>query len=96
MSNEEYILRASIDNESTTFQASDTAAGYLIPEVWSRKIEEFAKANIVLAQLGVTNTELLGNPGDTVNIAIDAELTVKSYIVPGLGDAGDLAYGGKE
>jgi len=27
--------------------------------------------------------------------AIDDELTVKSYIVPGLGDAGDLAYGRK-
>jgi len=75
MSNEEYILRASIANEATTFQASDTAAGYIIPEVWSRKIEEFAKANIVLAQLGVINTELLGNPGDVVNIAVDAELT---------------------
>lgn len=28
--------------------------------------------------------------------AIDAELTAQSYIVPGLGDAGDLAYGTKE
>ncbi|MBT3208374.1 MAG: uracil phosphoribosyltransferase [Bacteroidetes bacterium] len=28
-------------------------------------------------------------------IAIDDELTAKSYIVPGLGDAGDLAYGSK-
>jgi len=28
--------------------------------------------------------------------AVDDELTVKSYIVPGLGDAGDLAYGSKE
>lgn len=27
--------------------------------------------------------------------AMDAELTSKSYIVPGLGDAGDLAYGEK-
>ena len=27
--------------------------------------------------------------------AIDNELTAKSYIVPGLGDAGDLAYGSK-
>ncbi|MDR2586202.1 MAG: uracil phosphoribosyltransferase [Prevotellaceae bacterium] len=27
--------------------------------------------------------------------AIDEELTVKSFIVPGLGDAGDLAYGEK-
>jgi len=28
--------------------------------------------------------------------AIDDEMTVKAYIVPGLGDAGDLAYGKKE
>lgn len=28
--------------------------------------------------------------------AIDEELTAKSYIVPGLGDAGDLAYGDKK
>ena len=28
--------------------------------------------------------------------AIDSELTPRSYIVPGLGDAGDLAYGSKE
>ena len=27
--------------------------------------------------------------------AVDDELTAKSYIVPGLGDAGDLAFGGK-
>ncbi len=35
---------------------------------------------------------------DTVSIwvgAIDTELTAQSYIVPGLGDAGDLAYGVK-
>jgi uracil phosphoribosyltransferase len=28
--------------------------------------------------------------------AIDDELTAKAYIVPGLGDAGDLAFGNKE
>ncbi len=28
--------------------------------------------------------------------AVDDELTAKAYIVPGLGDAGDLAYGDKE
>ena len=27
--------------------------------------------------------------------ALDEELTAKSYIVPGLGDAGDLSYGAK-
>jgi hypothetical protein len=28
--------------------------------------------------------------------AVDKELTSRSYIVPGLGDAGDLAYGSKQ
>jgi uracil phosphoribosyltransferase len=28
--------------------------------------------------------------------AVDAELTAKAYIVPGLGDAGDLAFGEKK
>ena len=38
-------------------------------------------------------------PSDKVTLwvaAIDEELTSHSYIVPGLGDAGDLAYGEKE
>jgi uracil phosphoribosyltransferase len=37
-------------------------------------------------------------PANTVIWAgdIDNELTPRSYIVPGLGDAGDLAYGSKE
>jgi len=36
-------------------------------------------------------------PKDTLYYvgAIDKELTAQSYIVPGLGDAGDLAYGAK-
>lgn len=28
--------------------------------------------------------------------AVDDEMTAQSYIVPGLGDAGDLAFGRKE
>lgn len=38
-------------------------------------------------------------PGDKVTLwvaAIDEELTSHSYIVPGLGDAGDLAFGDKK
>lgn len=36
-------------------------------------------------------------PKDTLYYvgAIDKELTAQSYIVPGIGDAGDLAYGPK-
>ena len=36
------------------------------------------------------------NPGADIWVgALDEELTAKSYIVPGLGDAGDLAFGPK-
>ena len=38
-------------------------------------------------------------PGEHITLwvaAIDEELTSRSYIVPGLGDAGDLAYGKKK
>jgi uracil phosphoribosyltransferase len=38
-------------------------------------------------------------PQDNVTIwvcAVDEELTAQSYIVPGLGDAGDLAFGEKK
>ena len=38
-------------------------------------------------------------PADNVTLwvaAIDEELTSHSYIVPGLGDAGDLAFGTKK
>ena len=49
----------------------------------------------------IASTEALENlsrthPEVTIwTAAIDEELTARSYIVPGLGDAGDLAYGKK-
>jgi len=54
-------------------------------------------ASIIACKEGIENIRKHTSPED-VSIwvgAIDEELTVKSYIVPGLGDAGDLAYGGK-
>ena len=55
-------------------------------------------ASIIASKEGVDYT-LKNLPKKNVTLwlgAIDDELTVKSYIVPGLGDAGDLAYGAKE
>lgn len=55
-------------------------------------------AGIISSTEGITYLEKRLN-GDEVSIwtaAIDEEMTVKSYIVPGLGDAGDLAFGCKE
>lgn len=54
-------------------------------------------ASVIASQQGVEHLQQIF-PGDEVWLwcaAIDPELNERSYIVPGLGDAGDLAYGGK-
>jgi uracil phosphoribosyltransferase len=54
-------------------------------------------ASIIASEEGVAHVrEHLPDRDVTVWCgAVDEELTVKSYIIPGLGDAGDLAYGDK-
>jgi uracil phosphoribosyltransferase len=54
-------------------------------------------AAIIASKEGIDHIERV-LPESDISIwvgAIDDELTVKSYIVPGLGDAGDLAFGNK-
>ncbi len=54
-------------------------------------------ACVIASQQGVEHLEKLF-PGDEVTLwcaAIDPEMNEHSYIVPGLGDAGDLAFGDK-
>ena len=60
--------------------------------------KEIHVANVFASRDGI---EYLNRSLNHLNItvwvgAIDEELTAKAYIVPGLGDAGDLAYGRKE
>ncbi|MBR4147009.1 MAG: uracil phosphoribosyltransferase [Bacteroidales bacterium] len=53
---------------------------------------------VIAAQAGVENIMKLFKPLDNVTLwcaAIDPVLNEHKYIVPGLGDAGDLAYGDK-
>lgn len=54
-------------------------------------------AAVIASEEGVEYTKKSFSAQDTSIWCgtVDAELTVKSYIVPGLGDAGDLAYGDK-
>lgn len=52
-------------------------------------------ATVIASSLGV-ETVRAAHPGVHIWMgALDEELTAKSYIVPGLGDAGDLAFGEK-
>ncbi len=53
-------------------------------------------ATVVASEEGVDHVRRNMPKGATLwCAAVDQELTVKSYIVPGIGDVGDLAYGDK-
>jgi uracil phosphoribosyltransferase len=50
---------------------------------------------IIASRQGIDFVQNIDNQIDIFIVDIDEELTAKSYIVPGLGDAGDLAFGNK-
>lgn len=54
-------------------------------------------ASVIASEEGLQYTQKHFSALDTMIWCgtVDSELTVKSYIVPGMGDAGDLAYGDK-
>lgn len=59
------------------------------------KPKEIHIATIIASSQGVDHVRRLYPKAHLWVGAIDEELTAKSYIVPGLGDAGDLAFGAK-
>jgi len=60
------------------------------------KIEKLHIVAAIASAEGVAHVRANLPKADLWLGAIDAEMTSKSYIVPGLGDAGDLAYGVKQ
>ena len=52
---------------------------------------------VIASEEGIefARTKLPSNASFWIGV-IDSEMTARKYIVPGLGDAGDLAYGAKE
>ncbi|MFA6946469.1 MAG: uracil phosphoribosyltransferase [Pedobacter sp.] len=60
------------------------------------KIKELHIVGVIASKVGLEHIKA-NLPGAKLWIgALDEELTTKSYIVPGLGDAGDLCFGVKE
>ena len=51
---------------------------------------------VIASAAGLEHVERTFPKATVWTAAIDEELTARSYIVPGLGDAGDLAYGSKD
>ena len=96
----EYLSCPEIDNRILIISDPMLATGSsLVKTIQYLKEEGNPKAiHIVTAIACTVGIEYLRREVPEATIwcgAIDDELTAKGYIVPGLGDAGDLAYGAK-
>ena len=97
----EYIAAPNINGKTIIISDPMLATGSSMVTVYKALIQQGkpAKIHIVaaIAHPDAINFVKKHLP-DTTEIwvgAIDSELTAQSYIVPGMGDAGDLAYGKK-
>ena len=72
-----------VETYKAMLESGQPAHTHVVAAIASRQGIEYVKANL---------------PDDlTIWVAaVDEELTAQSYIVPGLGDAGDLAFGEKK
>jgi uracil phosphoribosyltransferase len=98
----EYMASPSLDNKVVILSDPMLASGMSMEICYhalltNGKPSHIHLVSIISSQQGVDYlTDKINDPDVTLWIgAIDPEMTPKSYIVPGLGDAGDLAYGAK-
>ncbi len=102
--NVEYFSSSNIDNKTLIIIDPMLSTGVSLVKCINDLLDEDMKpkeihiANVLASREGIEYLKKNLN-GSNVTIwvgAIDEELTARAYIVPGLGDAGDLAYGKKE
>lgn len=98
--NLEYVSCPSIDGKVLIIcdpmlatGASMGLAAQALQEYGEPKVIHFVTA--IASTYGIEHIERLYPTAHIWMGALDEELTAKSYIVPGLGDAGDLSYGPK-
>ncbi len=97
----EYMAAPSLDGKTVIISDPMLATGSSMVMVYKALLKQ-GKPNKVIIAAAIAAPEaidyLKAHLPETVDIwigALDRELTAQSYIVPGLGDAGDLAYGVK-
>lgn len=98
----EYVTSPSIEGKVLVLADTMLATGASVVLAYQKLLEDGCPihTHIVCPISSSYGVEYLSKnlPHKTVTLwtgAIDEELTNKSYIVPGLGDAGDLAFGDK-
>lgn len=101
--NVEYVSTPNLTGKNIILADPMLATGSSIVAAYKQLINngKLKHLHIVIAIASSEGVEYLKKhlPSKNVTIwvgAIDAELTAQAYIVPGLGDAGDLAFGSKE
>lgn len=98
----EYVAKPMLENKILVLADPMLATGYSIDLAYKElrangKPRHTHFAAIIASQEGINYLKRnISSKDVTIWVgAIDDELTAQAYIVPGLGDAGDLAYGGK-
>ncbi len=99
----EYIATPCLDGTTLMLVDPMLATGESMELAWKAFVTKGMPAQthlvcVIASRQGVEHLERVFADRDDVTLwcaAIDDELNERSYIVPGLGDAGDLAYGGK-
>jgi uracil phosphoribosyltransferase len=98
----EYIASPVIDDKVLIISDPMLATGSSMVRVYKELLKRGKPSKVyIISAIAAPEaiTYICKNLPSTVEIyvgAIDKELTAQSYIVPGLGDAGDLAYGEKQ
>ena len=98
----EYIASPDLTGKTLLLVDPMLATGESMELAWKAFLSKGTPKRLLIASVIASRQDLKHLqpifPGDEVRLwcaAIDPELNERSYIVPGLGDAGDLAYGGK-
>lgn len=95
----EYLASPKIDNRVVIISDPMLATGSSMVMVYKALLKQGIPSKVIVVSAIATPTAIdfvKRHLPDSTEIwvgAIDEELTAQSYIVPGLGDAGDLAYG---
>lgn len=95
----EYLAAPTIDNKIVIISDPMLATGSSLVTVYKALLKQGNPSKIIVVSAIATQEAInfvqkhLPLNTDIWVAAIDSELTAQSYIVPGLGDAGDLAYG---
>lgn len=97
----EYVASPSLEGRIVILTDPMLATGQSMVMTYKAMLERGVPAHthvvsVIASNLGVEYVKKHLSSNITLWIgAVDEELTAQSYIVPGLGDAGDLAYGEK-